>query len=41
MIFLLTVGVCGRADDEPCENFDRESLGFVLQRFPYVDFLEQ
>ena len=41
MIFLLGVVVCGRAGDEPCENFDRESLGFVLQGFPCVDFLEQ
>lgn len=41
MIFLLSVVVCGRAGDELCEDFDRESLGFVLQGFPDVDFLEQ
>ncbi len=40
MIFLLGVVVCGRAGDELCENFDRESLGFALQGFPDVDFLE-
>src|SRR5271157_5798154 len=40
MIFLLGVVVGGRAGDEPCENFDRESLGFVLEGFPVVDFLE-
>ena len=33
--------VCGRAGDELCEDFDRESLGFALQSFPDVDFLEE
>ena len=32
--------VCGRAGDELCEDFDRESLGFALQGFRDVDFLE-
>jgi hypothetical protein len=41
MIFLLGVVVCGCAGDELCEDFDRESLGFDLQGFPDVDFLEQ
>src|SRR5215471_21530236 len=41
MIFLLGVGVCGCAGDEPGEDFDRERPGFVFQCFPYVDFLEQ
>ena len=26
---------------ELCEDFDRDSLGFALQSFPGVDFLEQ
>ena len=33
--------VCGRASDELCEDFDRDSLGFAFQGFPDVDFLEQ
>jgi len=39
-MFLLRVVVCGRAGDELCEDFDRDNLGFALQGFPDVDFLE-
>jgi len=35
------VVVCGCVGDEPCEDFDRETLVFVLQGFPDVDFVEQ
>src|SRR5215469_4257704 len=41
MIFLRLAVVCGRSGDEPCEDFDRESLEFVLQSFPDVDVVEQ
>src|SRR6266576_1186199 len=41
MIFLRVEVMCRRLGDESCKDFDRESLVFVLQGFPYIDIVEQ
>ena len=41
MIFLRVEVMCRRLGDESCKDFDRESLVFVLQGFPYIEIVEQ